>query len=109
MSDARWPVDRLLEPLRRAVLAVLGAAAITAILALAAGPIAGNIAPHRADAAASTVGPSERLLSARPLVLGPPPTTATCADAWNASRPMSIPTRQRSEPAVIEALNGGVS
>jgi hypothetical protein len=93
---------------RRAVPAVLGAVTITSLLALAAGPIAGDVAPHLADAAA-TVGASERLLSAWPLLLGPPPTTATCADAWNASPPTPIPTRQRPEPAVIQALNGGVS
>jgi hypothetical protein len=44
---------------RRVVPALLGAAAITGVLALAAGPIADDIAPHRA-AAAATVGPSER-------------------------------------------------
>jgi hypothetical protein len=44
---------------RRVVPALTGAVAITAALALAAGPIAGDIAPQRAAAAAG-IGPSEQ-------------------------------------------------
>ena len=181
---------------RRVTPALLGAAAITGVLAFAAGPIADDIAPHRA-AAASTVGPSahgcanafdspsnaatrqlvpranvlrveiittpvpscvikfqlagKRVLTFqapwkdntaigfrasihtpglvagtnaswrngrltasglypdRPLLQGPGPTTATCADAWNASPPTPPVQRQVSTPVVIQALNGGVS